>query len=236
MPYGSNRFDPFQVFEVEHMPCMLFYIKVVKGYNITKGSYTKDWLDVPDPYVTVSIKTSPHGTQKTKHVDNDINPVWNETFKFYLNAEIDNELEISLFDANYLIDEHLSTQTINLSDLPVLKEIVKQRIKFNQVITDQFLQVSLRVLASADAKYRVLVSADAKYRELVSADAKYRVLVSADAKYRVLVSADAKYRVLVSADAKYRVLVCADAKYRVLVSADAKYRVLVSADAKYREL
>jgi Ca2+-dependent lipid-binding protein len=49
-------------------------------------------VDVPDPYVTVSIKTSPHGTQKTKHVDNDINPVWNETFKFYLNAEIDNDL------------------------------------------------------------------------------------------------------------------------------------------------
>ncbi|XP_045199096.2 cytosolic phospholipase A2-like isoform X2 [Mercenaria mercenaria] len=132
MPYGWNRFDPFQVFEVEHMPCMLFYIKIVKGYNITKGSYTKDWLDIPDPYVTVSIKTSPHGIQRTKHLDNDINPVWNETFKFYLNADVNNDMEISLFDANYLIDEHLSTHTINLSSLPLLTETVKQRVQFNQ--------------------------------------------------------------------------------------------------------
>lgn len=49
-------------------------------------------VDIPDPYVTVSIKTSPHGTQRTKHLDNDVNPVWNETFTFYLNPNIDNVL------------------------------------------------------------------------------------------------------------------------------------------------
>lgn len=57
-------------------------------------------MDIPDPYVTVTIKTSPHGVQKTKHKDNDINPVWDETFKFYLNPAIENEVgksELCLF-------------------------------------------------------------------------------------------------------------------------------------------
>ena len=30
-------------FQVEHQPCMFFYVKIIKGYNITKGSKTKDW-------------------------------------------------------------------------------------------------------------------------------------------------------------------------------------------------
>ncbi|KAL4218780.1 Cytosolic phospholipase A2 [Mactra antiquata] len=132
MPYGWNRFDPFQVFEVEHQPCMLFYVKVIRGYNITKGSKAKDWLDIPDPYVTVSIKTSPHGTQRTKHLDNDVNPVWNETFKFYLNPNVDNVLEISLMDANYIIDEHLSTQYINISKHGDLSERTCVKVQFNQ--------------------------------------------------------------------------------------------------------
>lgn len=132
MPYGWNRFDPFQVFEVEHQPCMLFYITVIRGYNITKGSKAKDWMDIPDPYVTVSIKTSPHGVQRTKHIDNNVNPLWNETFKFFLNPNASNELAISLMDANYLIDEHLCTRYINLTDLPLLSEKLLRRIKFNQ--------------------------------------------------------------------------------------------------------
>lgn len=49
-------------------------------------------VDIPDPYVTVTIKTSPHGVQRTQHKDNDINPVWDETFKFYLNPAVENEM------------------------------------------------------------------------------------------------------------------------------------------------
>jgi len=49
-------------------------------------------VDIPDPYVTVTIKTSPHGIQRTKTKDNNINPAWNETFKFYLNPSIENEM------------------------------------------------------------------------------------------------------------------------------------------------
>lgn len=125
-------FDPFQVFEVEHQPCMFFYIKVVQGYNITKGSALSDLFDTPDPYITMTIQTSPNGILRTTAKNNDTQPVWNETFNFILNPDVKNELEIVLMDANYTMDQHLSTQYINLAELPLLKETVKQRVQFNQ--------------------------------------------------------------------------------------------------------
>ncbi|XP_060074734.1 cytosolic phospholipase A2-like [Ylistrum balloti] len=113
-----SRFDPFQVFEVTHYPCAVLYIKVLSGYNITKG-WAGDLMDTPDPYVTLYIKTAPNCLQKTSIKDNDINPVWNETFTFYIDPrEHSNRLEISLMDSNYLMDEPLGSQVIDLKELP----------------------------------------------------------------------------------------------------------------------
>lgn len=126
----SFGFDPFQVFEVDHQPCMIFYVKVMRGHNITKG-WMGDMMDIPDPYVMVSIHTSPHAEQRTRAIDNEVNPVWDETFKFYLHPHAKNELEITLMDANYTVDEHLSTRTVDLTDLPLFKETVCERVSFN---------------------------------------------------------------------------------------------------------
>ena len=41
--------------------------------------------------------------------------------------------EITLMDANYTVDEHLSTRTIELTDLPLFKETVCERVSFNDV-------------------------------------------------------------------------------------------------------
>ena len=41
-------------------------------------------VDTPDPYVKLRIKTAPEGRQRTRTVDNDPNPVWNEPFTFFL--------------------------------------------------------------------------------------------------------------------------------------------------------
>ncbi|KAH3799288.1 hypothetical protein DPMN_152894 [Dreissena polymorpha] len=130
MPFRNKSFDPFQVFEVDHQPCMILNIKVLRGYNITKGSSLKNFIDVPDPYIKVTIKNSPHGVQRTKAIDNDINPVWNETFRFFLDPDKENDMELTLMDANYTIDEHLSTVTISLKDMPRDKPRY-ERVKFN---------------------------------------------------------------------------------------------------------
>ncbi|ESP01691.1 hypothetical protein LOTGIDRAFT_52500, partial [Lottia gigantea] len=114
---------------VKHRPPNKLTIKVTQGYNITKG-WAKDWMDTPDPYVILWIKTAPNSWQKTTVKDNDIHPVWNETFTFYLDPIVENVLEISLMDANYTIDEHLCQRQIPLDDIPV-KTKIKKRIQFN---------------------------------------------------------------------------------------------------------
>lgn len=51
-------------------------------------------VDTPDPFVSLFIKTSSNGMQRTRTIDNDVNPTWNETFKFYIDDRISNELGI----------------------------------------------------------------------------------------------------------------------------------------------
>ncbi|XP_063423775.1 cytosolic phospholipase A2-like [Mytilus trossulus] len=126
-----ESFDPFQVFEVSHYPCTILYIKVVRGYNITKG-WAADLMDTPDPFVSLYIKTSPNCLQKTKTVDNEVNPVWDETFQFYLDPRDNNELEITLIDANYTIDETIGMCIISLKDLPYATERETKTLQFNK--------------------------------------------------------------------------------------------------------
>ncbi|XP_071097196.1 cytosolic phospholipase A2-like [Haliotis cracherodii] len=143
MSFKSNRFDPFKVFEVHHKPCTILVIQVNQGFNITKG-WAKDLVDTPDPYVVLSIKTSPSGWQKTTVKDNNVNPVWNETFTFFLDPSLENELEISLMDANYMVDEHLCTKHLPLKPLP-LDKTIRHRIRFNDTS-----EVEIQMEASVD--------------------------------------------------------------------------------------
>lgn len=52
-------------------------------------------VDTPDPYVELFIPTSPESRKKTRHIDNDINPEWNETFEFILDPNQENVLEVN---------------------------------------------------------------------------------------------------------------------------------------------
>lgn len=51
-------------------------------------------VDTPDPYVELFIPTAPESRKRTKHIDNDINPKWNETFNFILDPNQQNVLEV----------------------------------------------------------------------------------------------------------------------------------------------
>lgn len=52
-------------------------------------------VDTPDPYVELFISTTPDSRKRTRHFNNDINPVWNETFEFILDPNQENILEVS---------------------------------------------------------------------------------------------------------------------------------------------
>lgn len=52
-------------------------------------------VDTPDPYVELFIPTAPDCRKRTKHFNNDINPVWDETFEFILDPNLENVLEVN---------------------------------------------------------------------------------------------------------------------------------------------
>uniref|UniRef100_A0A8C2IRL1 Phospholipase A2 n=1 Tax=Cyprinus carpio TaxID=7962 RepID=A0A8C2IRL1_CYPCA len=76
-------------------------------------------VDTPDPYVELFIPTSPESRKKTQHIDNNINPEWNEAFEFILDPNQNNVLKLTLMDANYVVDEMLGTASYDISKLKV---------------------------------------------------------------------------------------------------------------------
>ena len=67
-------------------------------------------VDIPDAYVKAAIYTSPHGVQRTECITDDVNPVWNTTFKFFLDPQVENELG-TLIDIIVKVKNELSTCT-----------------------------------------------------------------------------------------------------------------------------
>ncbi|XP_014668727.1 PREDICTED: cytosolic phospholipase A2-like [Priapulus caudatus] len=88
---------------------MKIVVKVKRGINITKG-YWGDKLDTPDPYVVCYLAGSAEHYQRTATIDNEANPVWNETLTFLFDVDRNSIMKIKLMDANYTVDERLGEQ------------------------------------------------------------------------------------------------------------------------------
>lgn len=101
-----------------YRPCLVLDIKVVRGRNITLGTYS-DWVDTPDPYVKLFIRTAPNGRKRTKVKNNTANPVWEETLKFYLDPNVKNILEITLMESDTFSDDLVDTKSFDLNELTI---------------------------------------------------------------------------------------------------------------------
>uniref|UniRef100_A0A2K6U840 Phospholipase A2 n=1 Tax=Saimiri boliviensis boliviensis TaxID=39432 RepID=A0A2K6U840_SAIBB len=129
--------DPYQHIIVEHQYSHKFTVVVLR--------------DTPDPYVELFISTTPDSRKRTRHFNNDVNPVWNETFEFILDPNQENVLEITLMDANYVMDETLGTATFPVSSMKV-GEKKEVPFIFNQV-TEMILEMSLEVCSCPDLRF-----------------------------------------------------------------------------------
>ncbi|XP_017559624.1 cytosolic phospholipase A2 [Pygocentrus nattereri] len=145
-----SAIDPYQYIIVEHQYSHKFRVTVVRAENVTKGALG-DLLDTPDPYVELSIPTAPESRKRTRHIDNDINPKWNETFDFLLDPKQENVLEMTLMDANYVMDETLGTATYSIGTLKIGQpETVTMSIGKT---TKVYLQLLLEVCSSTDLRF-----------------------------------------------------------------------------------
>ncbi|MPC48241.1 Cytosolic phospholipase A2 [Portunus trituberculatus] len=100
--------------QVQHEACDDLQITIKRGESITKGSTFQDLMDTPDPYVVLRIPGSSNSCKRTSHVDNCTNPIWDESFHFFLDPSKEYTLHVILMDANYTMDETLGEQTFTL--------------------------------------------------------------------------------------------------------------------------
>ncbi|KAL4635077.1 cytosolic phospholipase A2-like [Arapaima gigas] len=110
--------EPHQYVIVENQYSHKLKVTVVRAENVTKGTLG-DLLDTPDPYVELFIPSAPETRKRTRHIDNNVNPEWNESFEFILDPSQENVLKVTLMDANYVVDETLGTATYTISDIRV---------------------------------------------------------------------------------------------------------------------
>ncbi|XP_077784461.1 cytosolic phospholipase A2 isoform X3 [Podarcis muralis] len=121
-------------------------------------------LDTPDPYVELFIPTAPDSRKRTTHINNNVNPEWNETFEIILDPKQENVLEVTLMDANYVMDETIGTATFPISSLKV-GEKKEVSLIINKVITVT-LEVSLEVCSSTDLRFSMALCDEEKaFRE-----------------------------------------------------------------------
>ncbi|XP_070605110.1 cytosolic phospholipase A2 isoform X2 [Erythrolamprus reginae] len=144
---------------VEHQYSHKFTVTVKQAKNVTKGAFG-DMLDTPDPYVELFIPTAPDSRKRTQNIDNNVNPEWNETFEIILDPNQENILEITLVDANYVMDETIGTATFPISSLKIGE---KKQVPFiiNKV-TEVILEVSLEVCSSRDLRFSMALCDEEK--------------------------------------------------------------------------
>ncbi|XP_058030714.1 cytosolic phospholipase A2 isoform X2 [Ahaetulla prasina] len=158
-----SSIDPYQQIMVEHQYSHKFIVTVKQAKNVTKGAFG-DMLDTPDPYVELFIPTAPDSRKRTNHINNNVNPEWNETFEIILDPNQENILEITLMDANYVMDETIGTATFPISSLKIGE---KKQVPFiiNKV-TEVILEVSLEVCSSTDLRFSMALCDEEKdFRE-----------------------------------------------------------------------
>uniref|UniRef100_A0A8C6XNX4 Phospholipase A2 n=1 Tax=Naja naja TaxID=35670 RepID=A0A8C6XNX4_NAJNA len=144
---------------VEHQYSHKFTVTVKQAKNVTKGAFG-DMLDTPDPYVELFIPTAPDSRKRTNHINNNVNPEWNETFEIILDPNQENVLEITLMDANYVMDETIGTATFPISSLKI-GEKKQIPIIINKVI-EVTLEVSIEVCSSTDLRFSMALCDEEK--------------------------------------------------------------------------
>ncbi|CAB4037076.1 cytosolic phospholipase A2 [Paramuricea clavata] len=72
------------------------------------------------------VRSSPNAKQRTTTKGDDVNPRWNETFKFYLNPEKKNILELVMMDKDVGLDDTVGREEIDIDGLPVKKKLMKK--------------------------------------------------------------------------------------------------------------
>ncbi|KAL1219195.1 Calcium-dependent lipid-binding protein [Cardamine amara subsp. amara] len=140
---------PVDLSDLELKPQGKLIVTVVKATNLKN----KELIGKSDPYATIHIR--PVFKYKTKAIENNLNPVWDQTFELIAEDKETQSLTIEVFDKDVGQDERLGLVKLPLSSLEA--EVTKE-MELN-------LLSSLDTLKVKDKKDRGTITLKLHYHE-----------------------------------------------------------------------
>ncbi|XP_027368963.1 synaptotagmin-5-like isoform X1 [Abrus precatorius] len=100
--------------DLELKPVGILEVKLVQAKELTN----KDIIGKSDPYAVVYIRPLRNRMKKSKTINNDLNPIWNEHFEFIVEDVSTQHLTVKVYDAEGLqSSELIGCASIQLSEL-----------------------------------------------------------------------------------------------------------------------
>ncbi|XP_009894030.1 PREDICTED: cytosolic phospholipase A2 beta-like [Charadrius vociferus] len=89
--------------KMKFCPIHMLSVRIIQAKNIK----SRDLLTASDCYVRLWLPSASNGKLQTKTIKNSDNPVWNETFYFRIQREVENILELAVCDEDPLTKDDM---------------------------------------------------------------------------------------------------------------------------------
>ncbi|KFW63763.1 Cytosolic phospholipase A2 beta, partial [Pygoscelis adeliae] len=89
--------------KMKFCPIHMLSVRIIQAKNIK----SRDLLTASDCYVRLWLPSAANGKLQTKTIKNSDNPVWNETFYFRIQREVENILELAVCDEDPLTKDDM---------------------------------------------------------------------------------------------------------------------------------
>ncbi|KAL9230275.1 hypothetical protein vseg_005648 [Gypsophila vaccaria] len=134
--------------DLELKPCGILEVKLVQAKELSN----KDLIGKSDPYATIFIRPLRNRTQKSKTINNQLNPIWNESFDFVVEDASTQHLTVRVYD-----DEGIQAAEIIGCAQIALTELQPGKVK------SVWLNLVKDVEVQRDTKYRGQVQLELLY-------------------------------------------------------------------------
>ncbi|KAK8487745.1 hypothetical protein V6N11_069465 [Hibiscus sabdariffa] len=134
--------------DLELKPVGLLEVKLVQARNLTN----KDFIGKSDPYAVLFVRPLPDRTKKSKTINNELNPIWNEHFEFIVEDATTQHLVVRIYDD----DGVQASELIGCAQV-LLSELEPGKVK------DVWLNLVKDLEIQRDTKYRGQVHLELLY-------------------------------------------------------------------------
>ncbi|XP_031250532.1 synaptotagmin-5 [Pistacia vera] len=134
--------------DLELKPVGILEVKLVQAKDLTN----KDVIGKSDPYAVVYVRPLPDKMKRSKTINNELNPIWNEHFEFIVEDASTQHLVVRLFD-----DEGLQASELIGCAQVRLNELQPGKVK------DVWLKLVKDLEVQRDTKYRGQVHLELLY-------------------------------------------------------------------------